>query len=75
MSCEKSQLVGVVCVYITVKTNEGSMKGCHTSYIMPYFMPPGRGPRGRFPGRRFHVAVSAKDVSQVAVKFIDVNDF
>ena len=38
-------------------------------------MPPGRGPRGRFPGRRFHMAVSAKDVSQVAVKFIDVNDF
>ena len=38
-------------------------------------MPPGRGPHGRFPGRRFHVAVSAKDVSQVAVKFIDVNDF
>ena len=22
-------------------------------------MPPGLGPRGRFPGRRFHVAVSA----------------
>ena len=25
MSCEESQLVVVVCVYITVKTNEGSM--------------------------------------------------
>ena len=38
-------------------------------------MPLGRGPRGRFPGRRFHVAVSAKDVSQVTGKFLDVNDF
>ena len=25
LSCEGSQLVGVVCVYIKVKTNEGSM--------------------------------------------------
>ena len=31
-------------------------------------MPPGRGPRGRFPGRRFHVAVSAK--TSVAVTAI-----
>ena len=38
-------------------------------------MPLGRGLHGRFPGRHFHVAVSAKDVSQVAVKFLDVNDF
>ena len=38
-------------------------------------MPPGHGPRGHFPEGRFHMAVSAKDVSQVAVKFIDVNDF
>ena len=37
--------------------------------------PPGRGPRDRFPDRRFHVAISTKDVPQVAVKFLDVNDF
>ena len=36
-------------------------------------MPPGRGPFGHFPGRRFHVA--AKDIPQMAVKFLHINEF